>query len=178
MSIREKIAYIKGLAEGLKLDENKDEVKVLNAVIEMLDEMSDMVCETKDTLDGLAYSVEAIDDELSELEEAVYDEDDEECCHGHHEGHHHHHHHHHCCDDEFDFDDCDCGCDDEDIFYEVTCPTCGAEINVAEDVLLCGETSCPKCGEILEFDFSSLGEDDDDECDCCSSDNEHNEEEE
>ena len=71
MSIKEKIAYIKGLAEGLKLDENKDEVKVLKAVIELLDEMSDIVCETKDTLEGLTYSVEAIDDELSELEEAV-----------------------------------------------------------------------------------------------------------
>ena len=144
MSIKEKIAYIKGLAEGLKLDENKDEVKVLKAVIELLDEMSDIVCETKDTLEGLTYSVEAIDDELSELEEAVYDEeDDDECCH-------HGHHHHHCCDDEYDFDDCCC---EDDVFYEVTCPTCGAEINVSEDVLLCGETSCPKCGEILEFDF-------------------------
>ena len=166
MSIKEKIAYIKGLAEGLKLDENKDEVKVLKAVIEFLDEMSDIVCETKDTLEGLTYSVEAIDDELSELEEAVYDEeDDDECCH-------HGHHHHHCCDDEYDFDDCCC---EDDVFYEVTCPTCGAEINVSEDVLLCGETSCPKCGEILEFDFSSLGEDDDD-CECCSSEDEDTEE--
>ena len=173
MSIREKIAYIKGLAEGLKLDENKDEVKVLKAVIELLDEMSDVVCETKDTLDGLSYSVEAIDDELSELEEAVYDDKDGECCHG-------HHHHHHFCDDEFDFDDCncDCGCDDEEVFYEVTFPTCGAEINVAEDVLLCGETTCPKCGEFLEFDFSSLDEDDDDcDCGCCSSDDDEDSEE-
>ena len=111
MSIREKIAYIKGLAEGLKLDENKDEVKVLKAVIELLDEMSDVVCETKDTLDGLSYSVEAIDDE--------FDFDDCDCDCG--------------CDDEEVFYEVTCptcGAEinvAEDVLLcgETTCPKCG-----------------------------------------------------
>ena len=38
MDLTEKIAYIKGLADGLSLDADKPEVKVLNAIIDLLDE--------------------------------------------------------------------------------------------------------------------------------------------
>ncbi len=164
MNLKEKIAYIKGLSDGLKLDEKKDEVKVINALIDLLGEMAEQITDTTDKVDGLAYTVESIDDELADLEEVVYDEDDDECdCdedddyekyyHG------HHHHHHHGCDDEC----CCCDDDDEDVLYEVTCPTCGKELTLEEEELLCGETQCPNCGEILEFDFSFLSEDEDGE---------------
>ena len=33
MNLTERIAYIRGLADGLKLDENRDEVKVIKAMI-------------------------------------------------------------------------------------------------------------------------------------------------
>ncbi|MGN1127147.1 MAG: CD1247 N-terminal domain-containing protein, partial [Ruminococcus sp.] len=36
----EKIAYIKGLAEGLELDSSKNEVKVINQILELLDQMA------------------------------------------------------------------------------------------------------------------------------------------
>ena len=36
MNLSARISYIKGLAEGLNLDENKDEVKVLNEIIDFL----------------------------------------------------------------------------------------------------------------------------------------------
>ena len=138
-------------------------------MIDLLEEMAEQITDTTDKVDGLAYTVEAIDDELSDLEEEIYDEcecDDDCCCddddcdydkYYHHKGHHHHHHH--------DFDDECCCCDDnenEDILYEVTCPTCGAELTVEEEELLCGETECPECGEILEFDFSFLSDDEED----------------
>ena len=75
--------------------------------------------------------------------------------------------------DDFDCDCCDDDCDCDDIYYEVTCPTCGEVINLQEDVLLCGETSCPKCGEALEFDFSDIMDD----CGCgCGCDHDHDEE--
>ena len=38
MTLTEKMAYIRGLAEGLNLDETKDEVKVLKAMMELLDD--------------------------------------------------------------------------------------------------------------------------------------------
>ena len=40
MNLTERIAYIRGLAEGLKLDESKDEVKVINAIIDLLEDMA------------------------------------------------------------------------------------------------------------------------------------------
>lgn len=148
MTLKEKIAYIKGLTEGLKLDESKDEVKVINAVIECLEDMAVAVADMEDLYDEMSMQLDEVDEDLATLEDEVYDD----CC----------------CDDDCDCD-CDCDdydCDEDDIFYEVTCGSCGEVINVSEDVLLCGEIECPKCGEVLEFDFSDLCCDDDDDCDC------------
>ena len=153
MTLSERIAYIKGLTDGLNLDSEKDEVKVINALVELLDEMTVKVTELEAELEHTVAQVEEIDDCLAEVEEYVFD-DDCDCF--------------DCCDDDdCDCDDC-CDCDDdENVFYEVTCPSCGNDINVEEEILLCGETACPNCGEILEFDFSTLFEEDEDcDCDC------------
>lgn len=147
MTLSERIAYIKGLTDGLKLDSEKDEVKVINAMVELLDDMTLKVTELEAELGITMAQVEELDDCLAEVEECVFDDDFD------------------CCDDDCDCDDC-CDCDDdENVFYEVTCPSCGNDINVEEEILLCGETACPNCGEILEFDFSTLFEEDED-CDC------------
>ena len=127
MNITEKISYIKGLCEGLSLDEKKPEVN---------DELSDQVDE--------------IDQDLAEVESELYDEDCD------------------CCDDDDDDydEDEDFDFDDEDNpFYEVTCGACGQKLNVSEDVLLEGEIECPNCGELLEFDFSGLFDEEEEECD-------------
>ena len=61
---------------------------------------------------------------------------------------------------------------EDDVFYEVTCDSCGQKLNVSEDVLLEGEIECPNCGELLEFDFSDIfdGEECDPEnCEGCTS---------
>lgn len=145
MTLTEKVSYIRGLADGLKLDENKDEVKVLNAIIDLLDDIALSVTDVEECLDDVCEQVDAVDEDLADLEEVFYDE----------------------------FDDCDCGCgedDDDDVFYEVTCPTCGEEICLQEDVLLMGETECPKCGEKLEFDFSDLFDGEECDCGCCDHD--------
>ena len=51
MNLTEKISYIRGLCDGLELDESKPEVKVLNAIVDLLD---DMAC--------LLYTSDAADD--------------------------------------------------------------------------------------------------------------------
>ena len=149
MTLTERIAYIKGLAEGLNLDESKDEVKVLKAMMELLDDMAEAVTDLGELYDEMTEVVDEIDEDLANLEEELYEDDCCDCC--------------DCCDD-----DCDCGCCDDDdcdcdcVYYEVTCPKCNETINVDEDLLLEGEVQCPVCGEILEFDFSEL--------DCCCED--------
>ncbi len=140
MTLNERVAYIRGLCEGLNLDEGKDEVKVLKAIIDLLDDMALSQTDMEDLYDELSMQVDEIDEDLGNVEEEIYGDD---CC--------------DCCDDEDDFDD------EEEPFYEVTCDKCNKTICVSEDVLLEGEIQCPNCGEVLEFDFSELFED---ECDC------------
>ena len=50
MTNSEKIAYIRGLAEGLELDPSKKEVKVLNAIIEALEDMALSISDTEENL--------------------------------------------------------------------------------------------------------------------------------
>lgn len=147
MTLNEKISYIRGLVDGLKLDESKDEVKVINAIVELLDDMTLAVTEMEDLYDEMSQQLDEVDSDLADLEEDYYDDCccDDDCCDC-------------CCDD-------DCDCDDE-AFYEVTCGKCNETICVDEDTLLEGEVICPVCGETLEFDFSDIDYCCDDECDC------------
>lgn len=149
MTLSEKISYIRGLADGLELDNDKKEVKVLNAIIDLLDDMTLAVEDMEDLYDELAEQVDAIDEDLTTIEDEFYADCD-------------------CCDYDVCDDDCDCcDCyDDEEAYYEVTCGKCSEQICVSEDILLEGEITCPNCGEVLEFDFSDLFDDDCD-CGCC-----------
>ncbi|WP_405354958.1 CD1247 N-terminal domain-containing protein [Ruminococcus sp.] len=145
MNLTEKISYIRGLCEGLALDESKPEVKVINAIIDLLDDMSYSVTDMEDLYDELSAQVDEIDQDLAEAETELYGEDDD-------------FDYDEDDDDYEDFDD-----EDDNVFYEVTCDACGQKLNVSEDVLLEGEIECPNCGELLEFDFSDIF--DGEECD-------------
>lgn len=147
MTPAEKVAYLKGLAEGLGIDSETKEGKLLSAIIDILedlaydlDELSETVSDIGDDLDELYDEVDDISDYL--VDDADYDEDDYDD------------------EDEDEFWD-----DEEPVFYEVTCPACENTITIDEDVLLTGAIACPNCSETLEFDFDSI-EDIESECDC------------
>ena len=127
MEITEKVAYLKGLAEGLALDTEKSkEGKLIAAIIDVLDdmalEMADMQDEQCDLEDGL----DAVSEDLADVESLVYED----------------------LDDEDDEEDEDC--------YETTCPNCEEAIYFDDSILEEGEIICPNCGEKLEFDLSDL----------------------
>ncbi len=151
MELTEKIAYIKGYAEGLDLDESKDGVKVLKKIIEFLEDMAQEVQELGELYDEAADMIEEIDEELCELEDALVENSGD--------------------------DKCGCGCedDDENPIYEVTCPNCNNKLYVEEDELMQGEMDCPECGATLEFDFSDVFDEDEHEegCDCGCEHDEH-----
>lgn len=126
MTNTEKVAYIRGLAEGLDLDENKKEVKVLNAIIDLLDDMALTISDMEDNVNDMADQIDAVDEDLGSLEEDFYEEDDSDD------------------DDDEDGDDC---------YYEVTCPNCHETICLSEEIMEDGQMECPNCGETLEFDF-------------------------
>ena len=128
MNLTEKVAFIKGLTEGLKLNAEKDEVKVLNAIVDLLEDMALTVTDLEERADETADLLEVMDEDLAELEEYVYGDDG-----------------------------CSCGeCGEDEEIYEVTCPSCGETICVTEEMLDEGMIKCPNCDEDLEFDFSGL----------------------
>ena len=77
MKISEKVAYIKGLAEGLSLDEKTPEGKVLASIIDVLDDMAKAISGLKEDTEYLDAYVEEIDEDLGTLEEDYYECD---CC--------------------------------------------------------------------------------------------------
>ncbi len=137
MTITEKVAYLKGLAEGLAIDESKPEAKLIGAIIDVLDDMALTVSDLEDGLDLFSEQLDAVDEDLDELEGFVYEDLDDCCCDD-------------CCDDE-----------DEEEYYDVECPSCGEVICVDGDILEEGSINCPNCNELLEFEIDC-----DCDCDC------------
>ena len=142
MDICEKIAYIKGLAEGLALDETTKEGKILAAIIDLLGDITEEICDIEDGCDALMEQIDAVDEDLASLEEVIYEDDDDcDCC--------------DCdCDDE-DGDCCDCGCDcgcdcddDEEEFYCAMCPSCGGKVYF-DDTVSAEDVVCPNCQKPL-----------------------------
>lgn len=135
--VMEKLAYLKGVTEGVGLESEKKDTKVIKNIIGLLEELSYSVNEMESNYAHLQKQVLEIEEDLSDIEDMVYDDDD--CC---------------------DCDDCDCDYDeDEDgAIYEVTCPGCNTTINLDEDMLGEGEIDCPNCGSKLEFDMEETEE--------------------
>ena len=123
MDICEKISYIKGLTEGLDLDVNTKEGKIISAIIDLLGDITEEICEIEENIDEITEQVDAVDEDLSSVEDIIYDD----------EG-------------------CDCGCCDDEV-YEVECPKCHDTIYLDEDMLEEDGIDCPNCGTPLEFDF-------------------------
>ena len=139
MTTTEKVAYLKGLFEGMEIDESTKEGKLLKAIVDVLGELAEDHADLEDYVAELTEQVDAVDEDLSSLEDVVYEELDDEC--------------------DGDCEGCD-GCDDwDDDLYDVTCPSCKESFEVDEETLLDGGVDCPNCGEHLEFDI----EDDEDE---------------
>ena len=147
MTINEKAAYIKGLAEGVELDATTKEGKLIAALIDLVSDMTEAIDELAEDVDTALDYCEELDEDLGAVEEYLLDEMDEEEC--------------DCCDcsDDCDCDclDCDCldCCEDEDEdfededYYEVVCPACG-EVICFDSSIDPEELACPACGEKFE----------------------------
>jgi len=147
MTTPEKVAYLKGLMDGLGLDAESKEGKIFSCIADILEDIALDIEDLEENSLDLGEEIDALSDDLAIIEEYFEDEDDDYEY------------------DEYDDDEDECrsgccsGCD-EPMFFEVTCPSCDKTITVDEDVLELGTIQCPSCGEMLEFD---LDEDEDDE---------------
>ena len=139
MTISEKVAYLKGLAEGLDLDTTKSkEGKLISVMIGILEELAMSVEDLEENALNLGEEIDVLSDDLSDVEEVVFDEED---------------------DDLEDYDD---------DWFEVECPTCGTDIVVDDEALAEGEVECPSCGtryamELTDEDEREEAEEDEEE---------------
>ena len=142
----EKVAYLKGLAEGLGVSGESREDKLMLAVIDALEAFAQQSEETGEKLDELEQYVGEIDSDVSDLEEVLFSEDD---------------------DDELDEDDEDDeeGGGEDDGLIEYECPHCGTVIFFDEEAFdMEEEHLCPNCHRpVFDEDGEQGGDDDSDD---------------
>ena len=154
MTISEKSAYLKGLMDGLNLDTEKAEGKMISAIVDLLGDVAKRLTDVEETTIAISDELDEIEEDLDAIEDFILDEEEDEDWDDEDE-------------DDFDFEDeedyeegFDFG-DEETTVYEVKC-ACGEIIDFDEETLEKGSIICPKCGENLEFTFEDDEEVDDD----------------
>lgn len=161
MKLTEKASYIKGLVEGMELDTNTKEGKVIAALLDLTDELAQAVTDIQEDIEEIDSDLqelqdyaEELDDDLADVEDFLSGDEDDENDED---------------DEDFDEDDDDCdgdcencsGCDDTD-YYEIVCPSCGETVCFDES-LDPENLTCPACGEkfgciVDESDFKKISE--------------------
>ena len=138
MTISEKSAYLKGLMDGLSLNKESDEGKMIGAIVDLLGDMAKRIADIEETTIAISDELDEIEEDLDAIEDFILDDEDEDDY-----------------EDEWDDEDedfeegFDFG-DEETTIYEVEC-ACGEIIDFDEEVLEQGSMICPNCGETLEF---------------------------
>ena len=124
MTISEKVAYLKGLAEGLDLDvEKSKEGKLISVMIGILEEVAMSIEDLEENDLDLGEEIDVLSDDLADVEEVVFG-------------------------DDFDEDE------DEEDYFEVECPNCEEPLIIDDEVLAEGVIQCPNCEEKFSLDLS------------------------
>ena len=128
MTISEKVAYLKGLAEGLNLDTEKSkEGKLISVMIGILEEIGLSIEDLEENTQALGEEIDVLSDDLSDVEDVVFDEDEDEN------------------EDDEDYDD---------DWFEVECPTCEEPLVIDDKALADGMIQCPNCHDKFALDLS------------------------
>ena len=127
MTISEKVAYLKGLAEGLNLDTEKSkEGKLISVMIGILEEVGLSIEDLEENALALGEEIVVLSDDLADVESVVFDEDE---------------------NDEEDYDD---------DWFEVECPTCEEPLIIDDEALAEGFIQCPNCQSKFSLDLSDV----------------------
>jgi len=119
----ERVAYLRGLVEGLGIEESTKEGKVIANIIEVLGDFADAINELNESQEELDEYVEALDEDLANVEDELFDEEDDE-------------------EDDYDFIEVECPHCNEYVYLdeevldkgeEVLCPNCHEPIEVQMD---------------------------------------------
>jgi ribosomal protein S27AE len=154
-SLIQKVAYLKGLAEGLGVSAKTNEGRIIVGIMDVLDQIVDSLSELEASHADLNEYVESIDQDVRDIEETVFgnddDDDDDD-------------------DDDEDYDedddeDDDDEYDDDDVDYiEVECPNCHETVYFDEEVFDDDEdVACPNCNKSVIIEDEDDNDDDDDD---------------
>jgi formylmethanofuran dehydrogenase subunit E len=117
----EKVSYLRGMADGMNIDETKNEGKLLVAIIDALEDFAEVIEEIDEEISELDEVITDIDEDLTTLEEDFYDEEIHI--------------------EEFECPECGEPIYLDDVMLmsdEVTCPSCGKELEIEDDFEDCG----------------------------------------
>lgn len=140
MTISEKVAYLKGLAEGVELEvDDSKEAKLISVMIGILEEVAMSIEDLEENALALGEEIDTISDDLADVEEILFDDDDDCDC----------HHHHH---DDWDEED-----------FVVDCPECGQLLVLDDDALDHAFVECSGCGSKFSLSLEDSDQDEEDE---------------
>ena len=126
MTISEKVAYLKGLAEGLNLDTEKSkEGKLISVMIGILEEVGLSIEDLEENAQALGEEIDVLSDDLADVESVVFEDEDD--------------------GEEEDYDD---------DWFEVECPTCEEPLIIDDKALAEGFIQCPNCETKYCLDLS------------------------
>ena len=111
--------------DGLKLDTEKDEGKMIAAIVDMLSDVAETVADLEDVVDTISDELDCIEEDLDNIDDYLLDEDDED----------EDDYEDYDDEDEDDAEDDEYDFGDDEVLYEVKCPTCGEEITIDEQML-------------------------------------------
>ncbi|NLO81620.1 MAG: hypothetical protein GX094_00925 [Clostridiales bacterium] len=134
-SLGEKVSYIKGLAQGLGLEEeDSKEAKILISIIDILQDIADAIEELETSQAETDDYIETLDEDIAELQSHVYGDYDE--------------------DDDDDVPD----------YIEVVCPHCNQTVYFDEQMFEEeDDLTCPNCNEPIYTECCMDHEDDEDD---------------
>ena len=147
MTVYEKAAYLKGLMDGLNLDTEKAEGKMIAGIVDLLGDLTKRLHDVEETTIAISDELDEIEEDLDAIEDYILDEEDEYD------------------DEDFEDEDYDEEYDDEGFdfgdedttIYEAEC-ACGNVVCFDEETLEAGSIVCENCGELLEFTFEDVEE--------------------
>ena len=121
MELVEKAAQLRDYAEELRLDPESVEGKLFAALLDLTEDLAVEVEALRDRQDSMYEGLEAVSDDLAEVEDALFGDDEDD-------------------DLLVEADDTE-----EEGLYAVNCPLCGETVYFDDSALEAGSVLCPNC---------------------------------
>ncbi len=127
-TITDRVSYLRGLADGMGLDKEQKENKLILEMISVMDDMAQMITEVDEDVEEVSEFVDELSTDFADLEEILFGDDDDEDDD----------------DDEFEaFGDFE---EDDELAFD--CPHCGQSVMIkAADIDFDESPVCKACGK-------------------------------